>query len=54
MSYVRFNVHFGLSHHGLPYSFTDAEVTVDSVKGVIIAMAKCLFIVHRSCIEKSI
>jgi hypothetical protein len=54
MPSTKFNELFDTSRHGPPDRFKDAGVVSDSLKGVHNAMAKCLFIVNRSCIHRRV
>jgi hypothetical protein len=52
MASTRFSAHLDTSHHGPPYTFKDAGVVADILKGIRNLMVKCLFVVNRSCIHK--
>jgi hypothetical protein len=42
----------GMSYHGFPSAFKDAETVADSLIGIHNAMVKCLFVANMSCINK--
>jgi hypothetical protein len=52
MSSMRFNARLYTSHHGPLQPFKDAGVVADSLRDILNATVKCLFVVDRSCTYK--
>jgi hypothetical protein len=51
---MKFNALLDGSHHGLPNLSKMPGVAADSLSGIYNAMARCLFILHQSCIHKGL
>jgi hypothetical protein len=48
---MRLNARLDMYHHGSPHPSKDAGVVPNSLTGIRNVMAKCLFVVNKSCIH---